>query len=189
MTKGVRISCSCLTYRTLPHPDPQWKAGQIERRSSRNSCLCLRCSLHRHDAHLVQRPILPHILCAQLLNFGVEVLPQNRAESVHNLLQLLEAQLLFAAAARLNVRLQHDEALVDVPVVRQQLQLLAEGRHLARQYGEDAPLLDRVVYRQVLAELGRRHQERPDRHALRALARYARVVQHVPGRAEVGVLS
>ena len=81
------------------------------------------------------------------------MLPQHLPKSIHHLLQLIQPQLALPSPAFLEIVPQLLQSLVDLLVLRQQLQLLAERRHLARQHGEDVRLLDAVVRLQMRAEV------------------------------------
>ena len=73
-------------------------------------------------------------------------------------------------------------------VLRQQLHLLLETRHLLREHREDVPLFDRVVHGEVAAEFFGGAKVGPDAHAGWSLAGAGGVVEFVPGGAEVVVL-
>ena len=64
-----------------------------------------------------------------------------------------------------------------------------ERFHPFREFGKDVLFLDRVVDRQHLAELETLGEEGPQGHAGRAGAGFARLVEDVPGVAEMVVVA
>ena len=87
------------------------------------------------------------------MHLRVQMLPQHLPESIHHRLQLAEPQLALAGPALGDVRLELLQAVVDLLVLRQQLELFGKRRHLLRQYGKDVPLFDRVVDGEVVREV------------------------------------
>jgi len=122
------------------------------------------------------------------MHLRVQMLPQHLSKSVHHCLQLAEPQLALAGPALGDVRLELLQAVVDLLVLREQLELFGKGRHLLRQYGKYVPLFDRVVDGEVVREVVAGLQEGAQRHALGFFARGAGAVEEVPGLAEVVVL-
>lgn len=110
-------------------------------------------TLHGHGPHLLQSPVLAHVLSAKLSNLFVEMLEECRSKTVKDLFELAGSVLLLAALTRFHVLLKPLKAFVNQLVVRQELQLLAESWHLLGQDREDMLLLDGVVHGELPAEL------------------------------------
>lgn len=118
----------------------------------------------------------------------IQMLPKHLPKPIHNHLQLSKPQLPLPSPALRDIRLKLLQSVVDLLVLRQQLQLFAESRHFLRQDWEDVPLFDRVVDGEVVREVVAGLQEGAEGHALGFFARGAGAVEEVPGLAEVVVL-
>lgn len=117
--------------------------------------------------------------------------PQNRSPTIHLRLQHAELQLALAALDALQVGLEGVHAVVDLPVLAQQLGGVAPGLelgHLGCEQGENVLFFDAVVRRQVRAELQSGRQELLEGQVLRSSVRFARRVEERPLLSEVVVL-
>ncbi len=120
---------------------------------------------HRHPPHLISRPILPHILRPQLFHLIIQMLPQDRPKAVHDLLQLTHSQLPLATLTLLKILFEHLQPVVYLLMLREELQLFSELRHLLCQNGEDVLFFDGMVDCEVVGELLADIQEGAYRHA------------------------
>ena len=114
------------------------------------------------------------------MHLSIQVLPQNLAKPIHNLPQLSKSQLALPVSALSKVRLEFVQPIVDLLVLREQLELFAERRHFFRENGEDVPLFDGMVDGEVVRELVARLQEAAQGHSLGFLAGFACAVEEVP---------
>jgi hypothetical protein len=118
----------------------------------------------------------------------VQMLPKHLPKPIHHNLQLAKPQLALARPTLRNIRFELLQPVVDLLVLRQQLQLFAERGHFLREDGEDVLFFDRVVDGEVVREVVAGLQERAERHALGFFAGGAGAVEEIPGLAEVVVL-
>ena len=117
--------------------------------------------------------------------------PQDLAPRIHLRLQHGQLEIQLAAPTLVQVSLKGIHALVDLPVLAQQLGRVLpvlELGHLLREDGEDVLLLDGVVGGEVGAELEPRGEELLDAEVLGPFVLLAGAVEEVPGLAEVVVL-
>lgn len=122
------------------------------------------------------------------MHLRIQMLPQHLAKSVHHGLQLAKPQLALPSSALCDIRLELLQPVVDLLVLRQQLQLFAERGHFLREDGEDVLLFNRVVDGEVVREVVAGLEEGAECHALGFFAGGAGAVEEVPGLAEVVVL-
>jgi hypothetical protein len=122
------------------------------------------------------------------MNFGIKVFPKHAAERIHNSAQLRKPQLSLPGPTLCKVRLELVQTVVDLLVLREELELFPERGHFLREDGEDVLLFDGVVYSEMMRKLVARLQEAAQGHALGFFAGGAGAVQQVPGLAEVVVL-
>lgn len=143
---------------------------------------------HRQPPHLLRRPKPPHILRPQLMHLRVQMLPKHFPKSIHHLPQLRKPQLPLTQPTLRNIRLELLQPVVNLLVLREELEFLAESGHFLRQHGENVPLFDRVVDGEVVREVVAGLQEGAQRHARGLFVARAGLVEEVPGLAEVVVL-
>jgi hypothetical protein len=122
------------------------------------------------------------------MHLGIQMLPQHTPKGIHHSPQLRKSQLPLPGSTLRKVRLELIQPVVDLLVLRKELELFPESGHFLREDGEDVLLFDGVVDGEVVRELVARLQEAAQGHALGFFARGAGAVQQVPGLAEVVVL-
>lgn len=179
------------------------------------SIIQAQCGLNRKRPHLLNRPVPPHVLRAEVSHLLVQVLQQHVPPRVHLLLQHRQLQLALPVLAPPEVRLELVHAPVDLPVLAEELAVSllllpprlppaaaaaaasvvvvvmlggAELGHLPRQEGVQVRLLDGVVGGQVAGEVEAVVEELLEREVLGAAACGAGLVEEVEDFAEVFVL-
>ena len=138
--------------------------------------------------HLLRRPVFPHILGPELMNFVVQVFPQDRPERLHDSLHLAKLQVFLATLHIFKVCLKLVQSFVDLFVLCEKLELLFEGGHLPRQDRKNMLFLDCVMNGQMVDKVVASRKESADAHALRPFAGFASTIEQIPCLTEVLVL-
>lgn len=94
---------------------------------------CADSCLNRYPPHLIDCPVLSHVLCTELADLVVEMLPEDCTESVEDFLELRQAQFAFASRTGVEVGCQLVQPGVDLLVLCEQLKFLLERGHFARE--------------------------------------------------------
>ena len=93
--------------------------------------------LHRKPSYFVQRPIKTHVVDGQLINFVLQVRPENSAEGIHDVFELVHPHIALSSFAVVNICLKFIEAIVYLLMLSEELQLLPKSWHSLRKYGKD----------------------------------------------------
>lgn len=144
--------------------------------------------LHRHPPHLIQTPILPHILRPQSLHLLIQMRPQNLPKPIHDPLQLPQIQLPLPTLHISHKTLQSINPRMDPLVLLQMPAVLLEHVHTPREHREDVAFFDGVVDGEVVGELENCGEELSDGHSLGAFIGGCGGVEGVPGAPEVFML-
>lgn len=99
----------------------------------------------------ILRPQRPHLL--------IQMFPQHIPKPIHKPLHLLPLQVNLATPALGQIILQLLQTLVDLPVLREEVQFTPELGHPFREHREDVLPLDRVVEVELRAEAKPGHNE------------------------------
>jgi hypothetical protein len=116
------------------------------------------------------------------------MLPQHLAKPVHDSLHLAQSQLPLPILARDQIRPHLLQALVDLPVLAQELQFVSEGWHALPQLWEHVPFFDEMVRLHLLAKVDAGAEELTEREIGWSLICIAYIIQGFPGLTEVVML-
>ena len=96
---------------------------------------------HRKPPHLIKGIILPQIIRRKLRHLVVQMGEKRSSKTVENILELIQPQVSRRRPDFLKIRLELIDASVDLFVLREKLELLAESGHFLCENGKDVLLL------------------------------------------------
>ena len=81
-----------------------------------------------------------HVVDGQLINFVLQMGPENGAEGIHDVFELVHPHIAFPSFAIINICLKLIETIVYLLMLSEELQLLSKSWHSLRKYGKDVLL-------------------------------------------------